>query len=463
MKQLGMKDINKANELNMTNMAPNLNNIPKENPFRVPDGYFQDLEQSILEQTKNINPKKQSWYNQPYFYISVAAILIIAILFSYNKLTTSETEKQDEIETVDSPELQNNFNNINLQKQTLERVLHDSDYISLSKDFNKSKHFEIDKINHIAKNYNAYSTLYDKHNNTLIIEKMDAMKQYKIASNEKEEGKAFYGTTKQTEENSSKYEDYFAGPFQGSNKTKAVNKQNADNKILEPVDRNMRLPVLYIGNDTCVEKAITLDAGNYGRNYDYIWSTGERSRSINVNKTGTYSVTVSNKSNPGITLSDQIKVNVLPAPNISIEETFITGCQDKGVNLNANVGQEYSYKWYPTGQNSPSINVKKDGMYVVEITGCSSFRDTVFVTLEKCDLIAPKTLNKNSNNKFIIENLKHYPNTRLEIYNERGTLIYKTNNYTNDWDGKDEKAGLYYYFLGFEDKSSQQGTFTITK
>ncbi len=462
-----MKNINKTNEMNMTNMAPNLNNIPKENPFRVPDGYFQDLEQSILKQTKNISPKKSSWTNHPYFYFSVAAILIFAVIFSFYKLGSSDTEnkKDGKAETMEFQTIQDSFSNYNLKKQTIERVLCDSDYIMLSKDFNESKHFEIDKIHHIADNYNAYSSIYDKHNHSLITERIDTKKQQKTGiPNDKNEMEAIYQTKNETEENSSGYEDHFAGPFQGSDRTKAIKNEKSDNTIfVESIDRNMRLPVLHIGNDTCVEKAITLDAGNYGRNYAYAWSTGERSQSIRVNKTGIYSVTISNKSNPGITLSDQIRVNVLPAPNTSIEETFITGCQDKGVKLDANVGKEYSYKWYPSGQTSPSITANKDGMYVVEITGCNSFRDTVFVTLEKCDLIAPKTLSPKDNNTFFIQNLKHYPNTRLEIYNERGTLIYKTTNYTNDWDGKDEKAGLYYYFLSFDDKSSQQGTFTITK
>jgi gliding motility-associated-like protein/uncharacterized repeat protein (TIGR01451 family) len=63
-----------------------------------------------------------------------------------------------------------------------------------------------------------------------------------------------------------------------------------------------------------------------------------------------------------------------------------------------------------------------------------------------------------ANDTFKIDCIENYPNTKLQVYNRYGKLVYSKNNYTNDWDGtanvsgvinKDESlpAGTYYYVL----------------
>jgi len=73
--------------------------------------------------------------------------------------------------------------------------------------------------------------------------------------------------------------------------------------------------------------------------------------------------------------------------------------------------------------------------------------------------------NDNSNELFRIDCIENYPNNKLEVFNRYGVLVYKKNNYANDWDGtanvsgainKDDKlpTGTYYYILniGVDDK-----------
>lgn len=50
-------------------------------------------------------------------------------------------------------------------------------------------------------------------------------------------------------------------------------------------------------------------------------------------------------------------------------------------------------------------------------------------------------------------NLEYYPNTKLEVFDRWGVLVYENNNYLNDWNGKKNGTGIecadgvYYYIL----------------
>ena len=68
------------------------------------------------------------------------------------------------------------------------------------------------------------------------------------------------------------------------------------------------LPDVFLGNDTTLLEgdSILLDAGNPGATY--LWSTGDTTRTIIVNETGTYSVVVTNDCGNG---EDEIFVDIL--------------------------------------------------------------------------------------------------------------------------------------------------------
>ncbi|NOZ47175.1 MAG: hypothetical protein GXO79_10395 [Chlorobi bacterium] len=76
------------------NIAPELSNIKKENSFKVPDNYFEDLPSKIQERI--ILQKKQSGYiyfliKKPAFIISFSLILITLIILPF---TISHFKKQ---------------------------------------------------------------------------------------------------------------------------------------------------------------------------------------------------------------------------------------------------------------------------------------------------------------------------------------------------------------------------------
>ena len=68
------------------------------------------------------------------------------------------------------------------------------------------------------------------------------------------------------------------------------------------------------------------------------------------------------------------------------------------------------------------------------------------------------------NDLFTINNLDRYDYNNITIYSRWGTIVYKTENYQNNWDGGKVAAGVYFYVLEvLEDNEIiiYQGTLTI--
>ncbi len=59
----------------------NLSEIKKENPFLVPEGYFDQLEQNVMSQVKQVQRHE---HRRRIFTISVAAAAVVALLVAIN-------------------------------------------------------------------------------------------------------------------------------------------------------------------------------------------------------------------------------------------------------------------------------------------------------------------------------------------------------------------------------------------
>ena len=72
------------------------------------------------------------------------------------------------------------------------------------------------------------------------------------------------------------------------------------------------------------------------------------------------------------------------------------------------------------------------------------------------DVLLPNVFTPNgdgTNDFFVIKNLEFFPNSKIQIYDRWGALIYENGNYNNEWNGKKNGAntnctdGTYYYVL----------------
>ncbi len=86
---------------------------------------------------------------------------------------------------------------------------------------------------------------------------------------------------------------------------------------------------------------------------------------------------------------------------------------------------------------------------------------------ESCEVKVPQVFSPNFdgvNDVLVIKGIFDYPNNDLKIFNRWGTVVYKTRNYQNDWDGvsieegvildnRELPVGTYYYILDLMDGS----------
>jgi gliding motility-associated-like protein len=153
-----------------------------------------------------------------------------------------------------------------------------------------------------------------------------------------------------------------------------------------------RNPIVDLGADRslCSGNSLTLDAGNLGSTY--LWSTGSVNQTITVNKSGIYSVQVTNAN--GCTSQDEVQVIVHDNPIVDLG-TDRSLCSGNSLTLDA--GNSSSTYLWSTGSVNQRITVNKSGTYSVQVTnanGCTS-QDEVQVTVHNnpiVDLGADQTI-----------------------------------------------------------------------
>ncbi|MCO6499567.1 MAG: gliding motility-associated C-terminal domain-containing protein [Vicingus serpentipes] len=133
------------------------------------------------------------------------------------------------------------------------------------------------------------------------------------------------------------------------------------------------------GNDTIFcGTSLDLTANNVDA-VSYLWSTGDTTKTITVNSTGTYYVTITNHEN--CQNSDTIDVQVNPALTFTLTGSD-AGCSDDGSISTTITGgtPTYSYLW-SDGQTTPTAVNLAGGSYYVTVTdgaGCVE-RDTTII------------------------------------------------------------------------------------
>lgn len=124
----------------------------------------------------------------------------------------------------------------------------------------------------------------------------------------------------------------------------------------------------------CGNGPVTLDAGNTGDTY--LWNTGATTKTISVNTSGTYLVTI---SNPACAGTDSVTITFIPAPIVNLGQDT-TLCQNQTVTLNAgNPGLTYLWS---TGATTQTIIADSTASYSVTVSnGNCVAKDTIIVSV----------------------------------------------------------------------------------
>jgi gliding motility-associated-like protein len=122
----------------------------------------------------------------------------------------------------------------------------------------------------------------------------------------------------------------------------------------------------------------------------------------------------------------------------------------------------YGYYWEPL----PSVNndtlifsatILDENLNMVYVTALDQCGKTIgpapIKVYNRCPVSAPNVITANSdgiNDLFIVKNLGDYDRVKLVIVNRWGNLLFESDNYLNNWDGKDKggkelEEGVYFY------------------
>lgn len=236
---------------------------------------------------------------------------------------------------------------------------------------------------------------------------------------------------------------------------------------------SQRKPAAFsLGEDVCSEQAIEL-SGPIANGLYYRWSNGAKTSTLSVQKSGLIWLMVSLDPSFTIFTSDTIHVYIIPAPEINIPESQ-TICGSEPLIIyatdNPSYTNLYSYEWSasPTKAGFLKLDKLAPGKYpmTVKVKGCKTYGSKFEIIVNDCALKIPNVFTPNNdgfNDYFVIDGLNSYPGSLLIVFDRNGRTVYQTNNYQNNWDASGVESGSYFYTLRLNDthKTERKGSITI--
>jgi len=197
-------------------------------------------------------------------------------------------------------------------------------------------------------------------------------------------------------------------------------------------------PVVQLGNDfsLCSGSSKILDAGAFN---EYLWNNLSTDRTLQVNRTGIYTVQVTDQNNC-VGKDSVVVAAILPLPAAFLPADT-TLCQYETIQLTASSNFS-SYTWR-TGSLDKILSAKAPNTYwllVKDANNCMG-TDSITIGLKPCiaGFYIPSAFTPNNDGKnyffkpVLFGNVLQY---HFLIYNRYGQLIFETNDFTKGWNGK---------------------------
>jgi gliding motility-associated-like protein len=235
-------------------------------------------------------------------------------------------------------------------------------------------------------------------------------------------------------------------------------------------------PTIIAGGPTafCTGGSVTLSSSP---GTSYLWSTGATSDSINVTTSGSYTVRVTNASGcqSAAPAAIAVTVNALPVVTASNNGPAFSL---KALDLIGGPEGMTTYSWtgpsgFTSNSQSPSVSASAlaamAGVYTLTVTNASGCSNTATTTVEVNELPIPSVITPNGDGKndyFVIGEI--IGQVELIIFNRWGNEEYKNRNYSNDWDGRNNKGAdlpndTYFYILKFKSGKIIKGSVLIKR
>lgn len=254
---------------------------------------------------------------------------------------------------------------------------------------------------------------------------------------------------------------------------------------------NVTITTVPSNGTFCEGASISLSA-SAGTNYQYVWSTGTIQQSINVNTTGTYSVTVT-MANSTCSGTKTSAVTELSKPNLGAHANayFVKTGGSRTISFNPPSGIAVDWllldvvnvpsltKTTGTGsftENYTSDDLRAPGLVryraqakYISGQGCPGEIDTILVTVIPETTEAPfipevVSPNNDGSNDFwnVLFPNDDAGNYRVLVYNRSGGKVYEKDSMIEAWSPSGCPDGVYYYLITHKDGGQQyKGALTI--
>jgi gliding motility-associated-like protein len=476
--------------------TPLLKEAGKNNPFQVPENYFENFEQQIMQQVKFVKPvspvehlfrKISSSILQPQIAVAASVVLILATsaLLYLNHFSSEETlfSENFDIEQNTLIKVNNNLPSDKLFKATIENSSKGSPSLTIE----ISPDATLPELKIIAKTLPVRDQSIAKIENKVsqyfaVLNQAETSSQHIVKETSVAKLNSSTPHTVGSTQNLQpiyQYHPHYSGitpqlPYHTTSllvndSLPALQPIKPENIIQKPnqVQVSGKLPHFALPETVCSESVYELKPNVINNNLKYVWSTGEQTPAIVVRSSGTYTLTIYDPESPKEFVSSSTHVRIIPKPEKSLPTREIL-CSGNTLKLEPKIENPelYNYFWIPTYETEKNITINEQGLYVLSITGCSTYFDSVLVTREHCDIMIPNVITPNNdgiNDYFYIQGLEKYPNTHLTIYDRSGNMILSSNDYQNNWTGDKHPNGTYFFILRFYDGIEKHGTLTILK
>jgi gliding motility-associated-like protein len=238
------------------------------------------------------------------------------------------------------------------------------------------------------------------------------------------------------------------------------------------------IPYIYSNNSYCIGDSINIFTDSI-LGLSYLWNGPNSFNSIihenwifnsGINNSGLYNLTITDSNGCFSTNSVLIQVYEYPSINLG-PDTLI--CIDSLPQFILGVDTIFNTYLWQDGSTNYYYDVLDSGLYYLTVSfgGVCTTTDSIYIQTDSCIIHqSPNVFTPNGdgmNDLFVIENLEYFPNSRLEIFNRWGNLVYSSEDYQNNWDGGNQKTGTYYYIFYPNDPSGkskiQKGFITLIR
>lgn len=271
-------------------------------------------------------------------------------------------------------------------------------------------------------------------------------------------------------------------------KTKSGNIVSKYNVVVvadKPV-ANYTVTGFCVGKPTVFTDKSTVAVGTLA---GWIWATGdgnlygEPALSYQYSNTGSFLTSLIVTSAYGCSDTAKVSVNIQPQPLIDLrleDNSVVTPNQiitiPRGGSVTFKVNSVYDSIFWVETVWTPTFRVINAGTFYVDIyrNGCSNRRSfTVQETgggggTQIVGIMNLFTPNGDGFNDFwVIQDIDKIAPARVAVYTRSGALVYQSNDYKNDWDGKSNgnqlPEGTYYYVIEGADGYVKKGPLSILR